>query len=204
MIIGIAIVWLVFQSLNDRFLSPENLFNLSRQISYGGVVSLGLVLMLLIREIDLSVGSMAGLAGAVLAVLSVNQGWNPYLAIAATVALGLAIGLIQGLIRTIFNVPSFLVTLGGFLILFGLQLRVLGSTGSIQFPFEGTISGIREHAAAARRLRPRRSRRCLLCRRSADRARPPPARRPADGGLERDRPAHRGDRGTSVPCGSST
>ncbi len=141
-VFGIVIVWVVFQSLNDRFLSPENLFNLSRQISYGGVVSLGLVLMLLIREIDLSVGSMAGLAGAVLAVLSVTHGWNPYLAIVATVVLGLVIGLVQGLIRTVFNVPSFLVTLGGFLILFGLQLRVLGSTGSVQFPFEGTISSI--------------------------------------------------------------
>ena len=141
-IVGIVIVWVVFQSFNDRFLSPENLFNLSRQISYGGVVSLGLVLMLLIREIDLSVGSMAGLAGATLAVLSVTYGWNPYLAIAATVLLGLVIGFIQGLIRTFFNVPSFLVTLGGFLILFGLQLRVLGSTGSVQFPFEGTVSGI--------------------------------------------------------------
>lgn len=139
-LIGIVIVWVTFQSLNDRFLSPENMFNLSRQISYGGIVSLGLVLMLLIREIDLSVGSMVGLSGATLAILTEYMGWNPFLAIIAVVLMGMTIGLIQGLIRTIFNVPSFLVTLGGFLILFGLQLRVLGATGSIQIPFGGTIS----------------------------------------------------------------
>ena len=148
-ILGLIIVWVTFQSLNDRFLSPENLFNLSRQISYGGVVSLGLVMMLLIREIDLSVGSVVGLSGAILAVLSVNLGWHPLLAIAATVGVGLVLGFVQGLIRTIFRVPSFLVTLGGFLIFFGLQLRVLGSTGSIQFPFGGLVSQIETNTLPA-------------------------------------------------------
>src|SRR5438105_14479883 len=72
-VVALLIIWTIFQSLNNVFLSPENLFSLSRQISYGGVVSLGLVLVLLIGEVDLSVGSVGGLAAAVLAVLSENH-----------------------------------------------------------------------------------------------------------------------------------
>jgi D-xylose transport system permease protein len=141
-VLALLIIWATFQSLNNVFLSPENLSNLSRQISYGGVVSLGLVLVLLIGEVDLSVGSVGGLAAAVLAVLVENHGWNPYLAIVVTVAMGAALGGMQALIFTRFNVPSFVVTLGGLLLFYGLQLKVLGSTGTIRFPFGQTIAQI--------------------------------------------------------------
>ena len=141
-VVALIIIWTIFQSLNNVFLSPENLSSLSRQISYGGVVSLGLVLVLLIGEVDLSVGSVGGLAAAVLAVLVENHDWNPYLAIAVTVAMGAALGGLQALIFTRFKVPSFVVTLGGLLLFYGLQLRVLGSTGTIRFPFGRTIAQI--------------------------------------------------------------
>ncbi len=141
-LVGLLVIWVTFQSLNSEFLSPGNLYNLSRQISYGGVVSLGVVMVLLIGEVDLSVGSISGLAAAVLAVLVQNNGWNPFLGIAATIALGVALGFSQGFIRTRFNVPSFVVTLGGLLLFYGLQLRVLGNTGTIRFPFGETIAQI--------------------------------------------------------------
>ena len=141
-LVGLLVIWVTFQSLNSEFLSPGNLYNLSRQISYGGVVSLGIVMVLLIGEVDLSVGSISGLAAAVLAVLVEHRGWNPFLGIAVTVALGVALGFGQGFIRTRFNVPSFVVTLGGLLLFYGLQLRVLGSTGTIRFPFGQTIAQI--------------------------------------------------------------
>jgi D-xylose transport system permease protein len=141
-LVGLLLIWITFQSLNSAFLSPGNLYNLSRQISYGGVVSLGIVLVLLIGEVDLSVGSISGLAAAVLAVLVQNRHWNPFAAIAATIGLGAGLGFVQGMVRTRFNVPSFVVTLGGLLLFYGLQLRVLGSTGTIRFPFGQTISQI--------------------------------------------------------------
>jgi D-xylose transport system permease protein len=90
--------------------------------------------------VDLSVGSVSGLAAAVLAVLVQNQGWNPFAAIAVTIGLGAGLGFTQGIVRTRFTVPSFVVTLGGLLLFYGLQLRVLGSTGAIRFPFGQTIS----------------------------------------------------------------
>src|SRR5215212_9062551 len=96
-----------------------------------GLVSIGVVLVLLLGEIDLSVGAVSGLAAAIMAVLNVKNGWSPYLAIAAAVAAGMAIGLFQGSVFTRFAVPSFVVTLAGLLAWPGAQLEVLGETGTI-------------------------------------------------------------------------
>jgi ribose/xylose/arabinose/galactoside ABC-type transport system permease subunit len=75
-------------------------------------------------------------------VLIEHRLWNPFVAIAVTIALGAALGFAQGFIRTRFNVPSFVVTLGGLLLFYGLQLHVLGTTGTIRFPFGRTIAQI--------------------------------------------------------------
>ena len=96
-----------------------------------GLVSIGVVLVLLLGEIDLSVGAVSGLCAAIMAVLSVKHGWSPYLAIAAGVAAGTAIGLFQGSVFTRFAVPSFVVTLAGLLAWPGAQLEVLGETGTV-------------------------------------------------------------------------
>src|SRR6476469_5905171 len=95
-LIGLALIWAIFQFENDRFLSAQNLTNLMLQIAATGLISIGVVYVLLLGEIDLSVGAVSGLAAAVMAVLNVKHGWNPYLAIAAASAVGLAIGLRQG------------------------------------------------------------------------------------------------------------
>jgi len=130
-LIGLALIWAIFQFENDRFLSAQNLTNLMLQIAATGLISIGVVYVLLLGEIDLSVGAVSGLAAAVMAVLNVKHGWNPYLAIAAAVAVGLAIGLLQGFLFSHFGVPSFVVTLAGLLAWQGALLQVLGSTGSI-------------------------------------------------------------------------
>src|SRR4029077_1878398 len=121
----------IFQFENDRFLSAQNLTNLMLQITAIGLISVGIVYVLLLGEIDLSVGAVSGLAAAVMAVLNVKHGWSPYLAIAAAVAVGMAIGVLQGSLFTRFVVPSFVVTLAGLLAWQGALLQVLGSTGSI-------------------------------------------------------------------------
>jgi D-xylose transport system permease protein len=130
-VIGLAVIWAIFQFENDRFLSAQNLTNLMLQITATGLISVGVVYVLLLGEIDLSVGAVSGLAAAVMAVLNVQHGWNPYLAIAAGIAVGLAIGLLQGSLFSRFGIPSFVVTLAGLLAWQGALLQVLGSTGSI-------------------------------------------------------------------------
>jgi D-xylose transport system permease protein len=140
-IIVLAVIWAIFQSQEDRFLSATNLTNLLLQITAIGLVSVGVVLVLLLGEIDLSVGAVSGLCAAVMAVLSVKHGWSPYLAIAAAVLVGTAIGAFQGSVFTQFGVPSFVVTLAGLLAWQGAQLEVLGTTGTINLT-DPTITGL--------------------------------------------------------------
>jgi len=130
-VFGLAVIWAIFQFENDRFLSAQNLTNLMLQITATGLISVGIVYVLLLGEIDLSVGAVSGLAAAVMAVLNTKHGWSPYLAIAAAIAVGVTIGLLQGSIFSRFGVPSFVVTLAGLLAWQGALLQVLGSTGSI-------------------------------------------------------------------------
>jgi D-xylose transport system permease protein len=130
-VVGLAVIWIIFQLQNDRFLTAQNLTNLMLQITATGLISIGIVYVLLLGEIDLSVGAVSGLAAAVMAVLNVKHGWNPYLAIGAAIAVGLAIGVLQGFLFSSFGVPSFVVTLAGLLAWQGALLQVLGSTGTI-------------------------------------------------------------------------
>ena len=112
-------------------MSSVNLSNLVLQTCAVGLVSVGIVHVLLLGEIDLSVGAVSGLCASIMAVLNVKHGWSPYLAIAAAVAAGAAIGLFQGSTFTRFVVPSFVVTLAGLLAWPGFQLKVLGETGTV-------------------------------------------------------------------------
>ena len=130
-VFGLILIAIVFQVQEDRFLSAENLTNLMLQITTIGLISVGVVYVLLLGEIDLSVGAVSGLCGAVMAVLNVKHGWNAYLAIAAALCVGAAIGCIQGSLFSKFVVPSFVVTLAGLLTWEGALLQVLGKTGSL-------------------------------------------------------------------------
>jgi D-xylose transport system permease protein len=140
-IVGLAVIWGFFQSQNDRFLTALNLTNLMLQITAVGLISVGVVYVLLLGEIDLSVGAVSGLAAAVMAVLNVKHGWNPYLAIAAGVVCGMAIGVFQGAVFTSFGIPSFVVTLAGLLAWQGALLYVLGDTGTINIT-DSKITGL--------------------------------------------------------------
>jgi D-xylose transport system permease protein len=140
-VLGLAVIWAIFQFENDRFLSAENLTNLMLQITAVGLISIGVVYVLLLGEIDLSVGAVSGLAAAVMAVLNVKHGWSPYLAILAAILVGTAIGLLQGSVFSRFGVPSFVVTLAGLLAWQGALLQVLGSTGSININ-DSKITGL--------------------------------------------------------------
>ncbi|MEZ0170951.1 sugar ABC transporter permease [Microvirga sp. TS319] len=134
-VVGLAIIWTVFQSLNPVFLAPNNLVNLLFDCSTVGVIALGIVCILIVGEIDLSVGSVSGFASALLGVTWVNQGWPVAAAVIAALVLGALIGAVYAFLFNRFGMPSFVATLAGLLSILGLQLYLLGSTGSINLPY---------------------------------------------------------------------
>jgi D-xylose transport system permease protein len=139
--IVLAVIWIIFQTQNDNFLSAFNLTNLVLQIAGVGMISIGVTLILLLGEIDLSVGAVSGLAAAVMGVLNVKHGWGPIPAMAAGLAVGCGIGLVNGFFVTQFGIPSFVVTLAGLLAWQGALLRVLGDTGTVNLTDE-KITGL--------------------------------------------------------------
>jgi D-xylose transport system permease protein len=140
-IVGIAVIWVIFWVANDRFLTPQNLTNLFLQLVATGTIAIGVVLVLLLAEIDLSVGAVSGFTAAVMAVLNVKQGWPGWAAILAGLATGAIIGAIQGFWVTRFRIPAFVVTLAGFLSWTGALLLVLGETGTVNLN-DKTITGL--------------------------------------------------------------
>ena len=138
-VIGLVLIWGVFYALEPAFLSSRNLVNLTLQMVAVGTISIGVVLVLLLGEIDLSIGSMAGLSAAILAVLFVAQQTSVIVAILTALGAGAVVGLAYGFLYNRFGVPSFVITLAGLLALLGLQLRVLGDQGTINLPFESSL-----------------------------------------------------------------
>ncbi len=133
-IVGLLIIWVVFYSQNERFLSSRNLVELLLSSSAIGMISVGVIMVLLLGEIDLSVGSVSGMSGAIMAVLVVYHDWSVLPAIGVSLLAGLAIGAVYGLLYTRFGVPSFVITLAGLLAFLGLQLVVLGDNGTVNLP----------------------------------------------------------------------
>ena len=140
-VVGLVLIWAFFQLQNPHFLTPRNLSNLILQISVSGTIAIGTVLVLLLGEIDLSVGSVAGATSAVLGVTVVYFGFPWWAGIIAMLAVGTIIGAIQGLWIAVLRVPSFVVTLAGLLIWLGVQLRVLGDAGTLNV-FDPRITAI--------------------------------------------------------------
>jgi D-xylose transport system permease protein len=138
-LILLAVVWTIFGIAHDRFLTAGNLTNLTLQVAAVATISIGVVLVLLLGEIDLSVGAVSGLAGAVMATLSVNHGWSATTAILAALGAGALIGTFQGFIATRFDIPTFVVTLAGLLAWQGALLQLLGDTGTLNISSPGIL-----------------------------------------------------------------
>lgn len=138
-IVGLVVVWSVFQILNPIFLSSDNLVNLTLESVSVGVIALGVVCVLLVGQIDLSVGSVSGLTAAILGILFVGHNWPVWGAILVALAAAATIGLVYGVLFNRFGMPSFVATLAGLLAFLGLQLYLLGDTGSINIPFTAAL-----------------------------------------------------------------
>ncbi|WP_395517572.1 sugar ABC transporter permease [Pseudorhizobium flavum] len=137
--VGLLVISAVFTSLNPLFLAPNNLVNLLFDCATVGVISLGIVCVLMLGEIDLSVGSMSGLASAILGVFWVNMGVPIPLAILVAVATGALVGAVYASLFNWIGMPSFISTLAGLLALLGCQLYLLGNTGSINLPYASPL-----------------------------------------------------------------
>nr|WP_233521872.1 sugar ABC transporter permease [Streptomyces triticagri] len=141
-VIGLIVIAIVFQAQNDKFLSASSLTNIAVFTSGLGIMAVGIVFVLLLGEIDLSVGSVAGTGAAVWAVLNVSNGWNDWPSVIVAIASGTAIGALHGFFFAKVGVPAFVVTLAGFLGWSGLQIWLMGNEGSINTPSGGVVENL--------------------------------------------------------------
>jgi D-xylose transport system permease protein len=148
-ILALVLIAVFFQSKNDHFDDPGNIVNLIVQMAGITTIALGVVFVLLLGEIDLSVGYVSGVCGVVAAKLVEPSGtassWPVHtsglLAVVAALAVGALIGLFQGSIIVKVGVPSFVVTLAGYLGWAGVVLILIGNGGTIPIQ-DTTINGI--------------------------------------------------------------
>lgn len=138
-VVGLLIIWAIFTSLNSNFLTAGNISDMSVAMVGTGMIAVGIVFVLLLGEIDLSVGSVSGVAGATFAVLSVTHGMNEWLALLLSVLTGTVAGAIHGFVFARIGVPAFAVTLAGLLFWQGFMLQILGSNGTINLDSEGVV-----------------------------------------------------------------
>ena len=136
-ILGLVVLCLIFGVARETFFSAVNFANLFSQGAQVIFIAMGLVFVLLLGEIDLSAGFASGVAGAVMAILLTNQGWDWYTAIPAALVTGLVIGFVLGFLVAKLGIPSFVVTLAAFLAFQGILLVLLsgGKNVSIRDEF---------------------------------------------------------------------
>ena len=131
-VVGIIVIAIYFQARNSNFLTADNFVNLIAQMAAIMIIGTGIVFVLLLGEIDLSVGYVSGMGG-VIAALLLEPGKNVPTSVAVILAIGtgVAIGVLQGFFVARLGVPSFVVTLAGLLGWNGVLLQIIGSSGTI-------------------------------------------------------------------------
>ncbi len=130
-IIGLLAITIIFTSLNERFLSSVNFVNLIVQVAPLAVIAMGVTFVLIIAEVDLSVGYLSGVAMVVLGRLLGEQGWPAWAAILAVLLLGAVAGFVQGWFVAKVGLPSLIVTLAGLVGFNGLVLILIGGRGTV-------------------------------------------------------------------------
>ncbi|MBG6066852.1 ABC transporter permease [Micromonospora ureilytica] len=135
--VALVVIVALFAVLTDGvLLSPGNITNIVLQYSYILVLAIGMVILIIGGHIDLSVGSIVALTGAVSAVLVIQQGHPWWIGVVAALAVGLAVGAWHGFWVAYAGIPAFIVTLAGMLLFRGLTLRVLDNISLSPFPSE--------------------------------------------------------------------
>lgn len=131
-VLGLVVISIIFQNLNQNFLTAQNLANLLVQGSGVAVIAMGIVFVLILGEIDLSVGYVSGVGAAILALTVTGaHPWPWELSVAAAVVACALIGFLQGTIVALMRIPSFVVTLAGLLGWNGVVLLLVADRGTI-------------------------------------------------------------------------
>ncbi len=137
LLLSLLAIMIFFQfTTSGTLFRPVNMTNLILQNSYIVIMALGMLLVIVAGHIDLSVGSVSGFVGAVSAVLMVTWKIDPFTSSLACLALGAAIGGVQGYFIAYYKIPAFIVTLAGMLVFKGLALTVLGGASVGPYPKE--------------------------------------------------------------------
>jgi D-xylose transport system permease protein len=132
-ILGLIVLFILFASLNDRFLTTYNMANLVVQAGSICVMAMGLIFVLLLGEIDLSAGVAGGAAATITALMLIDHDWTWWAATLAGIAVGALIGLAIGALVSMLGIPSFVVTLAIILALQAVPQRLIGSGGSLRY-----------------------------------------------------------------------
>jgi D-xylose transport system permease protein len=127
-IIGLVALWIFFSIESDVFLTPRNLSNLLVQSTVVGIMAIGIMFVLLVKEIDLSIAAINGVTAVLMAKLIVEFGFSPWVSIPIAILVGALVGASSARWVTWVGVPSFVVTLGLGLALNGIQLLLLPNT----------------------------------------------------------------------------
>jgi D-xylose transport system permease protein len=129
MVIALVLIWIVFDRLtHGTFLQPRNISNLVRQMAVTGILASGMVLVLVLRHVDLSVGSLVAFLGTILAVANAQWGLTPLSALLLTIGAGALFGSVQGFLISYPKIPAFIVTLGGMLVFRGAAMWTTSNT----------------------------------------------------------------------------
>lgn len=139
-VLGLVVLCVIFGVTTDTFTSSLNVANLFNQGASGIFIAMGLVFVLLLGEIDLSAGFASGVAGAVMAVLLTNHGMSAWVAIPAALVTGLVIGFLLGFLVAKVGIPSFVVTLAGFLGFQGVLLLLVKGGTNISITNKFTVA----------------------------------------------------------------
>src|SRR6266700_3353387 len=129
MVVALVALWIILTIVTDGvFLAPRNLSNLIRQTAVTGILSVGMVMVIITGQIDLSVGSMVGFAGMAAVLVQIWLHWGLIPSLLTAVGVGVLVGLFQGWLTAYAQIPSFIVTLGGLLAWRGAAKGISGAT----------------------------------------------------------------------------
>ncbi|RMD75353.1 MAG: ATPase [Lentisphaerae bacterium] len=124
---GLLLIWIFFALVEPNFLTSRNLSMMAIRLSYTAILALGMLLVLLPGQIDLSVGSGVGLIGGITCVLMINHNWGAFPAMLTAVLVALVLWALMGTLIALQHIPSFIITLGGMLVYRGLFWRIIES-----------------------------------------------------------------------------
>ena len=131
-ILALIVIWAYFGYAEyPYFLTPRNFYNLFMQSAVVGTLAVGITLVLLLGDIDLSAAAVAGVCAAIVAVLIQNAGFSGPIACIIAIAVGICLSATQGALVAYVGIPSFVVTLAGLLGFQGLMLKILGKHGAV-------------------------------------------------------------------------